>query len=175
MLKDDPLLFSRSMLTHSRKPVCLSIVSTDLPVWSTIETAGTLYQKDKERFHLLLTEPAIADKEPEPEAASVASQPTNNNRRLLWLEISPYRVIMTMQGNSNLSYRHLWETGVYGTSRYWLNSDSLTRTQPLHLRNYTRSLKLTGRPMPDRLRVEYELWSQKVQLGRYILNLDIHH
>lgn len=163
------------MLTHHRRPVCLSIVSTDLPVWSTVETAATLYQKDKERFHLLLTEPAIPDREPESEVASVASQPKGNNPRLLWLEISPYRVIMTMQGNSKLSYRHLWERGVYGISRYWLQSESMTTTGPLRLRNYTRSLTLEGRPLPVHLRVEYELWSEKVQLGHYILNLDIHH
>jgi hypothetical protein len=170
-----PLLFSRSMLTHHRRPVCLSLVSTDLPIWSTIETAATLYQKDKERFHLLLTEPAILDWEPEPNTSEVANPLQENHPRLLWLEISPYRVIMTMQGNTKLSYRHLWETGVYGISRYWLHSESMKGTAPLRLRNYTRSLILEGQPLPTHLRVEYELWSQKVQLGRYILNLDIHH
>lgn len=163
------------MLTHHRRPVCLSLVSTDLPVWSTIETAATLYQKDKERFHLLLTEPAIPDWEPKPEASEVVNQEIDNSPRLLWFEISPYRVIMTMQGNSKLSYRHLWERGVYGISRYWLHSESVKGNGPLRMRNYTHSLTLEGRPMPERLRVEYELWSQKVQLGHYILNLDIHN
>jgi hypothetical protein len=45
----------------------------------------------------------------------------------------------------------------------------------MRLRNFTRSLTLTGRPLPEHLRVEYELWSAKVQLGHYILNLEIHH
>ena len=47
------------MLTHHRKPVCLSLISTDLPIWSVVETAGTLYQKDTDRFHLLLTAPPL--------------------------------------------------------------------------------------------------------------------
>ncbi len=42
------------MLTHHRRPVCLSLISTDLPILSTLETAATLYQKDLDRFHLLL-------------------------------------------------------------------------------------------------------------------------
>ncbi len=174
MLRSVPL-FSRSMLTHHRKPVCLSLVSTDLPVWSSIETAATLYQKERDRFHLLLTEPAIPDQEPEAEAASVVNHPSNRSSRLLWLEISPHRVIMTMQSNGKLNYRHFWEKGVYGISRYWLNSDSLKGDSIFRLRNYTRSLILEYHSLPVHLRVEYELWSQKVQMGRYILNVDIHH
>jgi hypothetical protein len=91
------------------------------------------------------------------------------------MEISPYRVIMTMQGNGKLSYRHFWEKGVYGVNRYWLQSDSLQGHEGFRLRNYTRSLKLEGRPLPQHLRLEYELWAEQVQLGRYVLNLDIHH
>jgi hypothetical protein len=157
------------MLAHHRRPVCLSMVSTDLPVWSTIETAATLYQKDKDKFHILLTEPPIPDWE-SPSQESEIPKP-----RLIWLEISPYRVIMTMQTSGKLSYRHLWETGVYGISRYWLNNDSSSINGSLRLRNYTRNLILEGRPLPKHLQVEYELWSQNLQLGRYILNLDIHH
>ena len=51
------------MLTHHRKPVLLSLISTDLPVWSVLETAATLYQKDKDRFHLLLTAPPVKSSE----------------------------------------------------------------------------------------------------------------
>jgi hypothetical protein len=163
------------MLTHHRRPVCLSLVSTDLPVWSTIETAATLYQKDQERFHLLLSEPALPDWEPEQTTTGDTNQPTTKPLRLLWLEISPYRVIMTMQENGRLSYRHLWEQGIYGISRYWLQGDSLKGFESLRLRNYTRSLKLEGRPLPQHLYLEYELWSDKIQLGRYVLNLQIHH
>ncbi|HEY9637712.1 MAG TPA: hypothetical protein V6D14_30245 [Coleofasciculaceae cyanobacterium] len=163
------------MLTHHRRPVCLSVVSTNLPVWSTVETAATLYQKDQERFHLLLSEPAPPEWEPELTTPADTNQIKSDTLRLLWLEISPYRVIMTIQANGKLSYRHLWEQGIYGISRYWLQSDSLKGYESLRLRNYTRSLQLEGRPLPQHLRLEYELWSEKVQLGRYVLNLEIHH
>lgn len=156
------------MLTHHRKPVCLSLVSTDLPIWSVVETAATLYQKDRERFHLLLTEPPLQDQHK-------SEDPQHNTSRLLWLEISPYRVVMTMQGHSQASYRHFWEQGVGGISHYWLRSESLQRSEKMRLRNFTRDLTLTGGPLPEHLRVEYELWSEKVQLGCYILNLEIHH
>ncbi len=82
---------------------------------------------------------------------------------------------MTMQGNTQISYRHFWEKGVYGISRYWLSLESLQPCQPIRLRNFTTDLKLTGKILPENLRIEYELWSQKLQLGRYILNLEIHH
>jgi hypothetical protein len=148
------------MLTHHRRPISLSVFSPDLPICSTIEAAATLYQKDKQRFHLLFYQSDLS----KPESAS-----------LLWLEISPYRVIMTMQGKEQLAYRHFWEQGVYGISRYWLNSNNMQSNQSFRLRNYTRSLQLDGSPLPTHLRLEYELWSQKVQLGRYILNLEIYH
>jgi hypothetical protein len=164
------------MLTHQRKPVYLSIVSTDLPVWSVVETAATLYQKDHNRFHLLLNEPIIQDKIPDSDRhQEVATLPTAGTSRLLWLEISSQRVIMTMQGNGNFSYRHLWEKGMYGLSRYWLQNESSSGNGQIRLRNFTRSLKLDSGPLPQHLRLEYELWSEKVQLGRYVLNLEIHH
>ncbi|MEB3337385.1 MAG: hypothetical protein VKJ46_07990 [Leptolyngbyaceae bacterium] len=171
------------MLTHHRKPVCLSLVSTDLPVWSVVEAAGTLYQKDKERFHLLLTEPTVQDHLPQREALDPTEVTTtevitngtpSSAPRLLWLEISPYRVIMTMQGSTQFSYRHFWEQGVYGLSRYWLQSESLVNNGQLRLRNFTRRLTLQSGSLPEYLRVEYELWSDKVQLGCYVLNLEIH-
>lgn len=167
------------MLTHHRKPVCLSLISTDLPVWSVVETAATLYQKDCDRFHLLLTTPPVKNceikssyceqSEPPPELTNALP----NSPRVLWLEISPYRVIMTMQGNNQLSYRHFWEQGVYGITRYWLPSESIQHNEPIRMRNFTRNLKLDGHPFPEHLRVEYELWSGEVQLGNYILQLEI--
>ncbi|BAY21251.1 hypothetical protein NIES2100_10010 [Calothrix sp. NIES-2100] len=170
------------MLTHHRKPVCLSLISTDLPVWSVVETAGTLYQKDTDRFHLLLTAPPLISCEivnsqnPEdkpPQKRSNAYAPSSP--RILWLEISPYRVIMTMQGNAQVSYRHFWEQGVYGVSRYWLPTESLQPSDPIRLRNFTTAMVLTGQSLPEHLRIEYELWAEKVQLGCYILNLEIKH
>ncbi len=168
------------MLTHHRKSVCLSLVSVDLPVWSVLETAATLYQKDRDRFHLLLTAPPqknnslnISFAEPPQPGADKIHGPSGP--RILWLEISPYRVIMTMQGNSQLSYRHFWEKGIYGVTRYWLPNESLKPQQPICLRNFTNSLELIGRSIPEHLRVEYELWAGKMQLGRYILNLEVRH
>ena len=157
------------MLTHQRKPVCLSLISTDLPIWSVVETAATLYQKDNERFHLLLTEPPLQERQSWETLYSIATP------RLLWLEISPYRVIMTMQANGQVSYRHFWEQGIYGLSRYWLGNESLHGKEQIRLRNFTRRLTLVNRHLPEHLRVEYELWTENVQLGRYILNLEIHH
>jgi hypothetical protein len=161
------------MLTHHRRSVCLSLVSTDLPIWFTVETNATLYQKDQERFHLLLCEPSLEGREAKQTTADDNQKPSSNSRRILWLEISPYRAIMTMQESGKLSYRHLWEPGIFGISRYWLQNDLSTGHESLRLRNYTRSLKLEGRPLPQRLQLEYELWSEKVQLGCYILNLQI--
>jgi hypothetical protein len=71
-----------------------------------------------------------------------------------------------------LSYRHFWEKGVYGVSRYWLNSNSQDNSS-IRLRNFTRSLKLEGHPLPTSVQVEYELWSAKLPLGSYIFHLDI--
>ena len=170
------------MLTHHRKPVCLSLISTDLPFWSVLETAGTLYQKDTDRFHLLLTAPplitcevgsSLNSEDDYPENQSNAQAPSSP--RILWLEISPYRVIMTMQGNGQVSYRHFWEQGVYGVSRYWLPTESLKPQNPIRLRNFTKNLSLSGHHLPEHLRLEYELWADKVQMGRYILNLEIKH
>ncbi|NJM86080.1 MAG: hypothetical protein HC769_10920 [Cyanobacteria bacterium CRU_2_1] len=166
------------MLTQHRKPICLSLMSYDLPLWSVVETDATLYQKDQEQFHLLLTEPLVQDFQSDELNSREASGVTVDlsmaaTPRLLWLEISPYRVIMTMQGNGQFSYRHFWEQGVYGISRYWLQSDSLEHSHQLRLRNFTRSLTLQGRSLPDQLRIEYELWAGQLQLGHYVINLDI--
>ena len=158
------------MLAHHRKPVCLSFISTDLPILASVETAATLYQKDKERFHLLLSQPAkLESADPTP------PEPTTNNKQLLWLELSPNRAILTMQENGRLGYRHFWEQGVYGTSRYWLHSDTPGTNGSFRLRNFTRSLSLKGSPLPSSLRLDYELWSDKVQLGHYVLHLEIYH
>lgn len=79
---------------------------------------------------------------------------------------------MTMQAIASVNYRHFWEPGVYANSIYWLNSQLSPNNNQLHLRNFTRRLTLVGRPLPQQLRVEYELWSE-VQLGNYILNVEI--
>ncbi len=158
------------MLTYHRRPVCLSLLSTDLPVLSTLETAATLYQKDNTRFHLLLSQTDI------PLSVAEILTPNSGEKQLIWLEISPYRVIMTMQGQQQFSYRHFWEQGVYGISRYWLNDrDESLSSQSFRLRNYTRSLTLEGLELPEFLRIEYELWTESVCLGHYVLHLEIFH
>jgi hypothetical protein len=163
------------MQTQHRSSVCLLYTSTDLPIWSGLETVGTLYQKDQDQFHLVLTEPVVHDR-PCPEAdKEVLTRSAIVTPRLLWLELSPYRITMTMQGNGQFSYRHFWERGVYGTSRYWLHSDAADQSGQLCLRNFTRNLQVDGHPLPQFVRVEYELWSGNVQMGHYVVNLDIHH
>jgi hypothetical protein len=157
------------MLTHHRRPVSLCLISTDLPILSTLETAATLYQKDRQWFHLLLNQPPVALAEID------TLNPEKNQNQLLWLEISSNRVIMTMQGKGRFAYRHFWEQGVFGVSRFWLNAESPDPGYTFRVRNYTRSLKLEGNELPEYLRLEYELWSDKLILGHYILHLEVHH
>ena len=153
------------MLADSRKNVYLSFISTDLPLWNIIEGSASLYQKDKNKFHLLLNQYHV------PNSSSIEEiQPVQN---LLWLEVSPSRVIMTMQSNGKFSYRHFWERGVYGVSRYWLNADLPENSSSFRLRNFTRFLQFDCDPFPTRVQIDYELWSSQLKLGSYVLHLDI--
>lgn len=165
------------MLNQQRKPVSLSLMSFDLPLWSVVETSATVYQKDSNRFHILLTEPIVQSNAADPAGnatgSDIATLTSIETPRLLWLEVSSSRVIMTMQGNGRLSYRHFWERGVYGLNRYWLQ-DHTSACEQIRLRNFTRDLSLTGTPFPKSLRLEYELWSGQMQLGHYVLNLEIY-
>lgn len=164
------------MLVNRYKTVYLSFIATDLPVWNIIEATASLYQKDRDRFHLLLNQQDLPHGDLNAGIANSNQKSdgkTNRHQGLFWLELSPYRVMMTMQSNNNLSYRHFWEKGVYGVSRYCLNANPPEQSNSLRLRNFTRYLKLEGSPFPKRLQVEYELWSDKMQLGSYILHLDI--
>jgi len=163
------------MLTHHRRPVCLSFIATDLPICCELETVATIYQKDQQRFHLLLTEPSIRDRSLSEPTAPHLHLPFMVTPRLLWLEFSPYRATLTMQGNGRFSYRHFWEQGVYGLSRYWLQGENPVRGGQIRLRNYTRTLSLEGKPLPDFLRIDYELWAENLRLGHYVLSLEIHH
>lgn len=162
------------MLTQHHTPVCLSLSAYDLPVWSIVQTNATLYQREPERFHLLLTEPLIQD----PQSFNIAEsaylqEGSILTPRLLWLEITPYRVIMTMQGNGQFSYRHFWERGVYGLSRYWLQMNDVSDKHQIRMRNFTRSLFIKGKQLPRHLRVEYELWTNQLQIGHYVMNVEI--
>lgn len=188
------------MFARHRKLVSLSLVSLDLPLQSSIRTTAILYQKDAERCHVLFSEPLLADNgglesdiktSTNPPlgssnadadgdrnlglAPSTGKQPLETlSNRHLWLEISPSRAILTMQGNGGFSYRHLWEKGVYGISRYWLQSSKHRPHDQVRLRNFTRSYEIKGQGIPEAFRLEYELWAQKVSLGRYVLSLDVH-
>ncbi len=159
------------MLINHHRPVTLSWISTDLSFESTFETSGTLYQKDRFRFDLLLSQPDGLNSGDEEEGNSTVE----TARHMLWVEISPARVIMSLQGNGKFCYRHFWEPGIYGLSRYWLNDDGGDIANAFRLRNYTRRLQLEGETLPEYLRIEYELWSDKVQLGNYVLNLEVYH
>ena len=161
------------MLAHNSNTVYLSLLSTNLPLWHIIEGRASLYQKDRDKFHLLLQQKSSRSSVLVTKDEDKAISPNNSQEELLWLEISPYRTIMTMQSQGKLSYRHFWEKGVYGTSRYWLNGESPEKSSSLRLRNFTRYLKLEGKPFPTSLQIEYELWSAQLQLGCYVLHLDI--
>ncbi|HEY9616448.1 MAG TPA: hypothetical protein V6C64_06395 [Microcoleaceae cyanobacterium] len=168
------------MLTQHRKSVCVSFTSADLPLCSELETIATLYQQDHDRFHLVLTEPLVLDRDPnlndrsrhtmQPLQSPVSAATTP---RLLWLEFSPYRATLTMQGNGRFSYRHLFQLNMFGLSRYWLAADDHQPIEQFRLRNFTRFLHLKGNSLPRFLMLEYELWSDQESLGSYLFTLEI--
>ena len=155
------------MLINRSQAVSLSFVSTDLPIWNTITTQASIFQKDEERFHLLL------DRQTLPHSAMAIDESEPESQGVFWLDISPYRVMMTMQSNGKLSYRHFWEQGIYGRSRYCLNTDLSQPSQSIQLQNFTRYLQVENSPFPRSVRIEYELWSAKVRLGSYLMHLEI--
>lgn len=155
------------MLANCHQTVHLSFISTDLPFWNTIETKASMFQHDRERFHLLLNQQNL------PQSVVAEAESDKVQQGILWLDISPYQVSMTMQSNGRLSYRQVWERGIYGVSRYCLNTASNLPSQSLILRNFTRSLQVNNDPFPRIVRIEYEMWSDKLHLGSYILHLSI--
>ncbi len=162
------------MLKHYSCSVSLHHLASDLPYSSEFEATATLYQNDWQRFHLVLTEPAAMRAiAPVQFPLGATATTTLTIPRLLWLELSPSRVSLTTQGNSPFSYRHLWDRGLYGISRYWLQEEITSPSRLFCLRNYTRSLMMQGSPLPRFVRVEYELWADQVRLGDYVLNLEI--
>ena len=42
-----------------RRPISLSLLSLDLPTAASIETSATIYENERDRFHILLAEPAV--------------------------------------------------------------------------------------------------------------------
>ncbi len=162
------------MLTYHHRSASLCLISTDLPMVSSFETAATVYQKDQEKFHILLREPkspqSVVESDIKPENTCKF---LGSKTRLVWLEIYPKRVVMTVQSNDKLNYRHCWSLGVHSISRYWLNGKSHPQNKSLHLQNFTKSLTLEGNCFPQNLRIEYQLWSDQVSLGNYVLHLEI--
>ena len=161
------------MLADRPQNVYLSFISTDLPLWNVIEGKASLYKKDYHKFHLLLEQENLI---PAPLFANktlVKRENNKTNKSLLWLEISPSRVILTMQSNGSFSYRHFWERGVYGVSRYWLNGNVAENSTSFRLHNFTRFLQFDCDPFPRSVQIDYELWSSQLKLGSYVLHLDI--
>lgn len=152
------------------RPVCLSLTSTDLGICSRIKTAATLYQRDQQPFHLVVKGiefpmDKIKQKKVLPET----------DKGLLWLEISSSRIIMTMQGKGNYSYRHQWEKGLTSRSYFWFNAENGTESYSFCLPNFTQRLLLEGHPLPKLLHLDYELGLPPVLLGQYSLSLEIYH
>lgn len=162
------------MLTEHRS-VSLSYISTNLEILVHLDGIATLYPRDNDKFHVVLNNVEFGKVLDSVGRDFATNNNSQNSRNLLWLEISPYRVIMTQQNRDGVNYRHFWERGIYGKSRYWINGDydGNNRQNCLHLRNFTRSLTLVNKSNSKSLRIEYELWSNHLNLGNYILHLEI--
>ncbi|MBE9222890.1 hypothetical protein IQ215_09300 [Cyanobacterium stanieri LEGE 03274] len=161
------------MLTQHR-PVSISYLSTNLNLLAQLTTIATIYQRQENTFHLVLKNVDFHGVERNRGNNQASNNPSTHHKNLIWLEISPYRVIMTQQHQSQLNYRHFWEKGVYGVSRYWLNTkEEKFNNHKIYLRNYTRNLTMIGGKIPESLRIDYELWTNNLNLGHYILHLEI--
>lgn len=160
------------MLTHHRS-VSLSFISTDLPIVNNIETIATLYQRENQKFHLVFNQVELFESTSEDQILANEEQNINKEQNLLWLEMSPYRIILTKQSKQGLNYRYFWEQGIYGMNRYWLNDLSAKDNNNFRLKNFTRRLTLKGNPLPETLRIDYELWSDRLNLGHYVLHLEM--
>jgi len=155
------------MLVNRSQTVSLSFVSTDSPTWNTIVAKASMFQKGEEEFHLLLERQTL------PHSTFPTMKETESRQGIFWLDISPYRVTMTMQSNGKLSYRHFWERGIYGMSRYCLNTDPSQPSQSIRFQNFTRYLQVENDPFPRSVRIEYELWSANSCLGSYLMHVEI--
>jgi len=161
------------MITEYRS-VSLCYLSTNLSLLANLDTIATIYQPKENTYHLVLSNVDYTQVNDFPTEKTLSSS-TSKAKNLIWLEISPYRVIMTQQNQHELNYRHFWEKGVYGISRYWLNNNNNIKDtqEKIQLRNFTRNLTVTGKSIPSTLRIEYELWTNGLNFGNYILHLEI--
>ena len=138
--------------------VSFSYLSTNLSLLAHLDTIATVYQRQKNTYHLVLADVDFGIvNEFSREDNLFSASTTSKNKNLIWLEISPYRVIMTQQNQEGLNYRHFWEKGVYGISRYWLNNntDNEIKQYAMQLRNFTRNLTVKGLSIPEAIRIEY--------------------
>ena len=155
------------MLVNRSQTVSLSFISTDLPIRKTIIAEASMFQTDSESFHLSLNQHDL------PHSVIPAGNQPESQQGMVWLNISPYRLVMTMQSNGQLSYRHFWERGIYGVSRYCLNTDLKQSSQSFFCRNFTRYFWVENNPYPKSVRIEYELWALELCLGSYLMHLEI--
>lgn len=162
------------MLTEHRS-ISLSYISTNLEILAHLDTIATVYQREQNKFHVVINNVDFSNGFDTREITVLKNKNHENSKNLLWLEISPYRVIMTQQNRHSVNYRHFWERGIYGKSRYWINTDVDSNNQQnyLHFSNFTRSLTFVNKSTLKSLRLEYELWSNDLNLGNYILHLEI--
>lgn len=162
------------MLTDYRS-ISLCYLSTNLEILVHLDAIATLYQKDHHRFHIVLNNVEFSKIKDDSNFYFPTENQEENGKNLIWLEISPFRVIMTQQHKHGVNYRHYWEKGIYGKSRYWLNEngDNDRASDSIYLRNFTRNLTLKGASNPESLRIEYELWSNHLNFGHYVLHLEI--
>lgn len=162
------------MLTDHRS-ISLSYLSTNLEILVHLDAIATLYQREHNRFHLVLNNVEFSKITDDTNFYFPKENQEENGKNLIWLEISPFRVIMTQQNKKGVNYRHYWERGIYGKSRYWLNENGENNQakDSIYLRNFTRNLTLRGTSTPESLRIEYELWSNHLNLGHYVLHLEV--
>jgi len=143
------------MLSRRSAPVALSWSALDLPWDASAAGVGTIYDRGSQQFHLLLHEEAV----------------NTSGSRLLWLEVLPQRLTLTMQGDGQSHFRHLFKPGATGSSHFWVGE------QRLDVANFTRALRIDyasrTSKIPRQVYLEYELWLSHQRLGVYHLDAKI--
>jgi len=152
------------------RSVCLYLLSTDLGICSKINTSATLYPREQEVFHLFIEGVDFPTSRLKEEKTSPQGQ-----KGVIWLEISSSRMVMTMQGQGNYSYRHHWEKGRPSRSYFWFNTQDGQEKHSFRVANFTQRLLLQGNTLPKLVHLDYELGLKPVLLGKYSLSLEIYH
>ncbi|MEN9205177.1 MAG: hypothetical protein Q6J68_03890 [Thermostichales cyanobacterium SZTDM-1c_bins_54] len=143
------------MLSRRSAPVALCWSALDLAWDASAAGVATIYDRGAQQFHVLLHEESV----------------NQGGSRLLWLEVLPDRLTLTMQGDGQSHFRHLLRPGATGSSHFWVGE------QRLDVANFTRSLLIDypspARRLPCRVEVVYELWLAHQRLGVYQLDARI--